>query len=143
MATKSSTKPKTKPTTEKWSAKVTATSDAMDVAAGTFKQRSAKKIAEAVEHDAEKSTRKKADSYRSAMSALTFYINRAGSNLSPARRKVLEQAKDVLRAEFGPDSAKPAAKKTTRKASGAKKTSKKKATLRKTGSREKVGKGRG
>jgi hypothetical protein len=127
MATKSSTKPKTKPTTEKWSAKVTATSDAMDVAAGTFKQRSAKKIAEAVEHDAEKSTRKKADSYRSAMSALTFYINRAGSNLSPARRKVLEQAKDVLRAEFGPDAAKPA----------------KKTTLRKTGTRKKPGKARG
>ena len=33
----------------------------------------------------------------SAMSMLTFYINRAGSGLSDERREVLERAKDELR----------------------------------------------
>jgi hypothetical protein len=103
-ATAEKTTAKAKP--KKWSAGVTATSDAMDVADGTFKLRSAKKIAEAVEHDAENSTRKKGTSYRSAMSMLTFYINRAGTNLSASQRKILEDAKDVLRAEFGPDGSK-------------------------------------
>ncbi len=74
----------------------------MDLEPNVFKQRSAKKIAEAVEHDAARSTRRKSTPYRSAMSMLTFYINRAGKNLSPERRKVLENAKEVLRAEFGP-----------------------------------------
>lgn len=87
----------------------------MDLEPNIFKQSSAKKIAEAVEHDAEKSTRRKSTPYRSAMSMLTFYINRAGTNLSAKQRKVLEDAKDVLRAEFGPPPKKTAAKKATRK----------------------------
>lgn len=74
----------------------------MDLEPNVFKQRSAKKIAEAVERDAERSTRRKSSPYRSAMSMLTFYINRAGKNLSARQRKILEDAKDVLRAEFGP-----------------------------------------
>ena len=89
---------------KKWSQHVTETSDAMDVAGGTFAAKSPKRIAEALEHDAEKSTRRKSSPYRSAMSMLTFYINRAGKNLSAKQRKVLEDAKDVLRSEFGPDS---------------------------------------
>jgi hypothetical protein len=88
---------------KKWSQHVTETSDAMDLAPATFTGTSAKKIAEALEHDAEKSKRRKSTPYRSAMSMLTFYINRAGKNLSAKQRKVLEDAKDVLRAEFGPD----------------------------------------
>jgi hypothetical protein len=75
----------------------------MDVEAGTFKQTDPKKVAAAVEHDAERSTRRKESPYRSAMSMLTFYINRAGSNLSAKQRKVLEQAKDVLREQYGPN----------------------------------------
>jgi hypothetical protein len=66
----------------KWSQLVTKTSNAMDLEPNVFKQRSAKKIAEAVERDAERSTRRKSSPYRSAMSMLTFYINRAGKNLS-------------------------------------------------------------
>ena len=83
--------------------RVTETSNAMDVASGTFAKRSPRAIAREVEHDAETSTRRKSTPYRSAMSMLTFYINRAGKNLSPERRKILEQAKDVLREEFGPE----------------------------------------
>ncbi|GAC1406184.1 MAG: hypothetical protein NVSMB64_11660 [Candidatus Velthaea sp.] len=99
---------------KKWSQNVTETSDAMDIAGGTFQQRDPKKIAEAVEHDAEVSKRRKSSPYRSAMSMLTFYINRAGSNLSAEQRKVLDTAKEILRAEFGPD-AKAAKTKTPSK----------------------------
>ena len=100
--------------TKKWSQHVTETSDAMDLEPNVFKQTSAKKIAEDIEHDAEVSHRRKSTPYRSAMSMLTFYINRAGKNLSAKQRKVLEDAKDVLRAEFGPAAVKktPAKKKT-------------------------------
>ena len=108
--TSSSTPAATPARGRRWSQHVTETSDAMDIAGGTFKQRSPKAIAEAVEHDAESSTRRKASPYRSAMSMLTFYINRAGKNLSPERRKVLEAAKDVLREEFGPQATAPAKK---------------------------------
>jgi hypothetical protein len=90
----------------KWSQHVNETSDAMDIAPGTFAQSDPQKIARDLEHDAEASTRRKSSPYRSAMSMLTFYINRAGKNLSPKRRQILEDAKDVLRAEFGPDSGK-------------------------------------
>jgi len=87
----------------KWSKHVSETSNAMDIAGGTFAQRDPKKIARAVERDAEQSDRRKSSPYRSAMSMLTFYINRAGSNLSAKQRKTLEEAKQVLRDEFGPE----------------------------------------
>jgi hypothetical protein len=96
---------------KKWSQKVTETSNAMDIADGTFASDDPRKIARTVEKDAEVSKRRKSSPYRSAMSMLTFYINRAGKNLTPERRKVLEDAKDVLRDEFGP---KKAATKTKR-----------------------------
>jgi hypothetical protein len=87
----------------RWSARVTETSDALDVPGGTFAKNDPKAIARELERDAEKSTRKKSSSpYRSAMSMLTFYINRAGKNLPAARKKILEDAKNVLREEFGP-----------------------------------------
>jgi hypothetical protein len=76
--------------TKKWSQHVTETSNAMDLAPNVFKQTSAKKIAEDIEHDAETSNRRKSTPYRSAMSMLMFYINRAGKDLSPkqsARRR--------------------------------------------------------
>ena len=89
-------------TTNKWSARVLETSNAMDIAGGTFSQRSAAKIARDLFADADRSTRKKSSSYRSAMSMLTFYINRAGRNLSATRRATLERAKRILRREYGP-----------------------------------------
>jgi hypothetical protein len=54
-----------------------------------------------LKRSAEQSARKKSGSYRSAVSMLTFYINRAGKNLSAGRRKTLERAKDELRKQFG------------------------------------------
>jgi putative cell wall-binding protein len=84
-------------TKKKWSAGVTKNSNALDLDKDVFKQHSSQKIARSLEHSADKSTRKKSDSYRSAMSMLTFYINRAGKNLPESQKKILEKAKDILR----------------------------------------------
>ena len=94
------TKPKARRATKRWSARVTETSDALTLEPNVFKK-GAKTIAQSLKRSAERSRRRKSDAYRSAMSMLTFYINRAGANLSEARRKVLERAKDELRALFG------------------------------------------
>src|SRR5438552_2000148 len=82
--------------TIRWSQRVTETSNALTLDAGVFKLRSAKRIAESLMRSARKSHRRKMEPYRSAMSMLTFYINRAGRHLSEERRKILERAKDEL-----------------------------------------------
>jgi hypothetical protein len=84
----------------RWSARVTRNSDALDLRSGVFSLRNPKAIATSLKRSAEQSTRKKSNSYRSALSMLTFYINRAGNNLSATRRRTLEQAKDELRKQF-------------------------------------------
>jgi hypothetical protein len=90
-----------KKSTRRWSADVTEHSDALDLEQGVFTWKDPKRIATSLKHSAETSRRKKADSYRSALSMLTFYINRAGSNLTVAQRRVLMRAKDELRKQFG------------------------------------------
>jgi len=85
----------------RWSQQVTETSDAMDLAPGVFEQDDPRAIARSLKHSAESSTRRKAPPFRSAMSMLVFYINRAGKNLSQQQREILEQAKDELRALYG------------------------------------------
>jgi hypothetical protein len=87
--------------TKKWSARVTRESDALDLKKGVFSQRSPRKIAASLKRSAEHSTRRKSNPYRSAMSMLTFYINRGGKKLSASRKKTLEKAKDELRELFG------------------------------------------
>ncbi|HKT55085.1 MAG TPA: DUF3175 domain-containing protein [Caulobacteraceae bacterium] len=89
--------------TQKWSAEVTETSDALDLQKDVFKSKSATAIAQSLKRSAEHSHRRKASPYRSAMSMLTFYINRAGDNLPAERRRTLEKAKDELRQAFGRD----------------------------------------
>jgi len=84
-----------------WSRYVTAHSNALDLAAEVFKSANAHAIAASLKRSAERSRRRKAEPFRSAMSMLTFYINRAGKNLSPTRRRTLERAKDELRKMFG------------------------------------------
>jgi hypothetical protein len=85
----------------KWSAEVTANSNAMDLQKDVFKQDDPKAIARSLKRSAERSRRRKSSPYRSAMSMLTFYINRAGDNRSVAERRTLEAAKDELRREYG------------------------------------------
>jgi hypothetical protein len=92
---------------KKWSGRVTATSDALDLKHEVFKQRSASAIAGSLKRSAERSHRRKSSPYRSAMSMLVFYINRAGNNLSASRRQVLENTKGELRKAFGKELNKP------------------------------------
>ena len=66
-----------------------------------FAQKSPAKIASSLKRSAERSKRRKADPYRSALSMLTFYVNRAGKNLPASRKKTLMKAKDELRKQFG------------------------------------------
>jgi len=85
----------------KWSSEVTDHSDALDLQKDVFKSGAPKIIALSLKRSAEQSHRRKSQPFRSAMSMLTFYINRAGDNLSAKDRKTLEAAKDELRIAFG------------------------------------------
>jgi hypothetical protein len=80
---------------------VTETSFALDLEEGVFKLKDPRAVAASLKRSADESTRRKVEPYRSAMSMLVFYINRAGKNLDPAQRGVLERAKDELRALYG------------------------------------------
>jgi Protein of unknown function (DUF3175) len=88
-------------TKRRWSAPVTRTSDALDLKRGVFTGSDPKRIAASLKHSAERSERRKADPYRSAVSMLTFYINRAGKNLPAGQRKILQHAKRELSKQFG------------------------------------------
>jgi phosphoenolpyruvate carboxylase len=88
-------------TSKRWSHEVTENSNALDLERNVFTQESPREIASSLKRSAERSTRRKSDPYRSAMSMLTFYINRAGKNLPQKRREKLEAAKDELRSLFG------------------------------------------
>ena len=87
----------------RWSQRVTRESDALDLKKGVFKLTSAKKIASSLKRSAEHSSRRKSGAYRSALSMLTFYINRAGKTLPKTERARLERAKLELRHQFGRD----------------------------------------
>ena len=87
--------------TRRWSKDVTEHSNALDLEGGVFTLEDPKEIAASLKRSAERSERRKADPYRSAMSMLTFYENRAGKELSKSRREILDQAKNELRALFG------------------------------------------
>lgn len=86
---------------KRWSQRVTRESDALDLKRGVFKLTSAKKIAASLKRSAEHSTRRKSGAYRSALSMLTFYINRAGRTLPKTQRERLERAKVELKRQFG------------------------------------------
>jgi len=88
---------------KKWSARVTHESNALDLENRVFKKKDAKSIARSLKRSAERSHRRKSSPYRSAMSMLTFYVNRAGKNLSNRDRAKLERAKDELRRLYGKD----------------------------------------
>jgi hypothetical protein len=87
--------------TGRWSARVTRTSDALDLDRGVFTWKDPKRIAGSLKRSAEHSRRRKADAYRSALSMLVFYLNRAGKNLPAERKRTLQRAKDELRKAFG------------------------------------------
>ena len=86
---------------ESWTHRVTRTSNALDLERGVFTKGDPVAIARSLKRSAERSNRRKAEPYRSAMSMLTFYINRAGKHLSQTQLKKLEKAKDELRRLYG------------------------------------------
>jgi hypothetical protein len=86
---------------KRWSQRITRESDALDLQGGVFTQRDPKRIAASLKRSAERSSRRKAGAYRSAVSMLTFYINRAGKTLPKTQRMRLEHAKVELRRQFG------------------------------------------
>ena len=86
-----------KPKAKRWSRRVTETSNALDLDPGVFSLDDPRSIARSLKRSADRSRRRKSDPFRSAMSMLNFYINRAGKNLSKTRRSRLEAAKDELR----------------------------------------------
>jgi len=85
---------------KKWSVKVRQTSNALDLEEGVFTWDDPARIALSLKRSAETSQRRKAPPFQSAMSMLNFYINRAGKNLPPERKKVLDEAKMELRKLF-------------------------------------------
>jgi hypothetical protein len=90
-----------KASSKRWSQRVTRESDALNLERGVFKLTSPKQIAASLKRSAERSSRRKAGAYRSALSMLTFYINRAGRTLPKAQRDRLERTKTELKREFG------------------------------------------
>jgi len=83
-----------------WSGEVTRSSFALDLEEGVFTWKDPAKIASSLKKSAEDSTRRKGTPFQSAMSMLNFYINRAGKNLDPSQKEILEKAKTQLQKLF-------------------------------------------
>ena len=118
MATKAkSTK---KRATRRWSGRVTKTSDALTLDQGVFTRGDPKAIARSLKRSADKSKRRKATPFQSAMSMLNFYINRAGKDLPARQKQRLNRAKDELRELYGRTASKKSSKrkKTAKKRTG-------------------------
>lgn len=99
MATKAVARSRRPP--RRWSQQVTRTSNALDLDGGVFTWTDPRRMARSLKRSAERSRRRKSDPYRSAMSMLVFYMNRAGKGLGRERRSILERAKAELRRAFG------------------------------------------
>ena len=98
---KSAAKTTARKAPKRWSQRVTKESDALDLKRGVFTLRDPKRIAASLKRSAERSSRRKAGAYRSALSMLTFYINRAGRTLPKVQRERLNRAKVELKRQFG------------------------------------------
>lgn len=85
----------------RWSQQVAERSDALDLRRGVFTSDDPRRIARSLKRSAERSRRRKAGPFQSAMSMLNLYINRAGRTLPQRKRRILERAKHELRAAFG------------------------------------------
>jgi hypothetical protein len=88
---------------KRWSQRVTQESHALMLEEGVFTLGSPRAIAASLKRSADESRQRKSEPYRSAMSMLVFYINRAGKGLSQTRKAKLEKAKDELRHLYGKD----------------------------------------
>lgn len=100
-ATRRPTAKKKSATARRWSQKVLEHSNALDLEEGVFTRQTPRQVALSLKRSADHSTRRRSDPYRSAMSMLSFHINRSGRHLSAERRRVLTSAKDELRRLYG------------------------------------------
>lgn len=119
---------------KRWSQRVTQTSDALTLEEGVFTRASSRGIALSLKRSAERSHKRKSSPYRSAMSMLTFYENRAGKTLPASSKRKLEAAKEELRKLYG---------KSPKKKAATKKAAKKKTARKKAGKSAKRRKARG
>jgi hypothetical protein len=101
MTAKKKVAKKRAPAKKRWSQRVTRESNALDLERNVFTWKDPKRIARSLKRSAEHSKRRKSAPYRSAMSMLVFYINRAGKDLPASQKRTLEHAKDALREAFG------------------------------------------
>ena len=85
----------------RWSQNVTSHSNALDLDKEVFTGSDPASIAASLKRSAEHSRRRRGTPFQSAMSMLTFYINRAGKDLPADQKKTLEAAKGELRKQFG------------------------------------------
>jgi len=108
MATSKTTRTAKRGTQYRWSRRVTAESHALDLEPGVFTWKDPRRIARSLKRSADHSRHRKTDAFRSAMSMLTFFVNRGGKGLSAARRAILDAAKDELRTLYGRPRRKPA-----------------------------------
>ena len=100
--TKATTSKRRKPRqSNRWSAGVTSSSNALDLEGKVFTKKTPREIARSLKRSAERSRRRKSSPYQSAMSMLTFYVNRAGKNLPAERKRLLRHAKTELRRLYG------------------------------------------
>tara|TARA_B100001971_G_C17767477_1_gene323256 strand:+ start:218 stop:499 length:282 start_codon:yes stop_codon:yes gene_type:complete len=83
-----------------WSSQVTQESDSLDIEKGVFTWADPRNIARSLKRSAEASKRRRGTPFKSAMSMLNFYVNRAGKNLSTSRKRILEKTKQELRKLF-------------------------------------------
>ena len=86
---------------KRWSQQVTESSNALDLEQGVFSWDDPRRIARSLKWSADNSDRRKSSPFRSAMSMLNFFINRAGKNLPRKQRETLEKAKEELRDLYG------------------------------------------
>lgn len=115
---------------KRWSQRVTQTSDALTLEEGVFTRASSRGIALSLKRSADRSHKRKSSPYRSAMSMLTFYENRAGKTLPAASKRKLEGAKEELRKLYGKTPKKQTAKKAAKKKTSRKKSSKSRKTAK-------------
>jgi hypothetical protein len=84
-----------------WSGYMTEHNHAMNLEPGVFTWMNPKKIAASIKASAERSQSRKSSPYRSALSMMTFYLNRGGKNLPEPRKEVIRRAKVELKRQFG------------------------------------------
>jgi len=89
------------PQSPRWSQGVTSGSDALDLEPGVFTRDDPLTIARSLKASAEATQRRKSTPFRSAMSMLNFYINRAGRQLTTEQLVRLEAGKDELHLVYG------------------------------------------